>query len=241
MKKLAKVVLTASLLFPTFFGVSKASAAEQNTDIIEYSKKLIGIPYVYGGDSTSGFDCSGFLSYVFSHFGVELPRISTDQYHAGTSIDKAELMPGDAVFFNTVGSRVSHSGIYIGDHQFIHADSTKGIKISNLETEKYWKSRYVGAKRFVELEAPPAPPADGKFMGLDIKPNQIGVVEIKKAINLWKRDSHDQLEMVRVLKPGEKFRVYTYDTNHGGQYGLGGTFITDMKEHIEYHALDANK
>ncbi|WP_066290247.1 C40 family peptidase [Bacillus sp. FJAT-29937] len=243
MKKLAKVIITASLLFPTFFGVSQASAAEQttNTNLIEYSRNLIGIPYVYGGESTSGFDCSGFLSYVYSHFGVNLPRISTDQYHAGKPVDKADLVPGDAVFFITVGNRVSHSGIYIGDNQFIHADSTRGIKISNLSTESYWKNRYAGAKRFVELESPPAPPADGKFMGLDLKENQIGVVEIKKPINLWKRDSNNKLEMVRVLQPGDKFRVYTYDSNHGGQYGLGGTFITDMKTHIEYHALDASK
>ncbi|MBS4190221.1 C40 family peptidase [Bacillus sp. FJAT-49705] len=236
MKRIAKVILTASLLLPTFFGVGQASAASVTDEMIDYSKTLIGIPYVYGGNNTSGFDCSGFIKFVYDKFNISLPRISADQYAGGTAVNKEDLIPGDLVFFNTAGGgKVSHSGIYLGDNQFIHADSTKGIKISNLETERYWKNAYHGAKRYIEA---PATEAAGMFQGLDIRENQVGVIEVKKSINLWKRDSDNKLIFERVLNPGEKYRVYGYDSNHGGQYALGGgLYITDMKSHIDYHSL----
>lgn len=235
MKKIAKVVITASLLLPTLFGFSKESAAASvNEEVVDFSKTLIGIPYRYGGNSTSGFDCSGFLKYVYDKFDVSLPRISSDQFAGGQAIEKEELFPGDLVFFNTASTGgVSHSGIYLGDNNFIHADSTKGVKISNLENERYWKNTYFGAKRYIEVTE-----TDGMLLGLDIKPNQIGAIEVKKTINLWKRDSNNNLTFERVLNPGEKYRVYTYDSNHGGQYGLGAElYITDMKTHIDYHSI----
>lgn len=235
MKRISKVVITASLLFPTLFGFSKESAAASvSEELVDFSKTLTGIPYLYAGNTTSGFDCSGFLKYVYDKFNISLPRISSDQFAGGKAIDKGELVPGDLVFFNTANSGgVSHSGIYLGDNNFIHADSTKGVKISNLENERYWKNTYFGAKRYLEdTEA-------GTLLGLEVKPSQIGALEVKKSINLWKRDSDNNLTFERVLNPGEKYRVYTYDSNHGGQYGLGaGVYITDMKTHIDYHSLE---
>ncbi len=239
MRRLAKLVLSASLVLPIFAGAANAQASSLNEDIVSYSKNLIGIPYVYGGATTSGFDCSGFLRYVYSQYNVELPRISSDQFSAGTPVEKGDLKPGDAVFFETYKSGPSHSGIYIGDSQFIHADATKGISISSIEDPYYWKSRYLGAKRYVQ-EAPKAASlhADGNFRGLAVKSGQIGIVEVKKPINLWKRNSSNKLEMVRILKPGEKYRVYVYDTMYGGQYGLGSSmYITNMPEHIDYYEL----
>jgi hypothetical protein len=239
MKRLAKVVLSASLVFPALFGMSQTTEASANDNIVNYSKKLVGTPYVYGGTTTNGFDCSGFIRYVYSHYDVDLPRISRDQYGTGTPVAKADLQIGDAVFFNTSGSGVSHAGIYIGNNQFIHSATSSGVKVSSL-SERYWSPRYVGAKRYKDLGTTPPPPDlnDGKFMGIDIRSGQIGVIEVKKPINLWKRDSENKLEMVRILNPGEKYRVYTYDQNYGGQYGLGGTFITNMEGYIEYHELN---
>lgn len=236
MRRIAKVVIAASLLLPTLFGFSKESAAAGvNEELVDYSKTLIGVPYRYGGTTTSGFDCSGFLKYVYDKFNISLPRISSDQFAGGQAIGKGELSPGDLVFFNTANNgSVSHSGIYLGDNNFIHADSTKGVKISNLENERYWKNTYFGAKRYIEVTE-----TSGTLLGLEIKSNQIGAIEVKKAINLWKRDSNNKLTFERVLNPGEKYRVYTYDSNHGGQYGLGGElYITDMKTHIDYYSLE---
>ena len=235
MKILAKVVITGALLLPTVFGVSSASAASTD-DIVEYSKKFIGTPYVYAGGTPNGFDCSGYITYIYENFNVnDLPRRSADQYNFGEAVAKSELKPGDAVFFNTSGSGVSHAGIYIGDNNFIHASTSDGVRINGLD-DKYWKNKYVGAKRYTNFDAPPPPP--GEFRGLEQKAGQIGVVEIKKSINLWKRDSNDKLVLERVLNAGEKYRVYTYDDKHGGQYGLGDNmYITKMDTHIDYFSL----
>ena len=116
--------------------------------IVEYSKNYIGTPYVSGGSSPSGFDCSGFTSYVFKQFGVSLPRTSASQAAIGTPVSRVELMPGDLVFFNTYGG-ISHVGIYLGDDNFIHSTVPGDIvRISSLNTS-YYSSRYVTARRIM--------------------------------------------------------------------------------------------
>lgn len=87
-------------------------------DVVEYAKQLIGIPYRAGGTTTAGFDCSGYTSYVFKHFNVDLPRIAADQTSVGAVVNKADLQPGDLVFF---GKSIYHVGIYVGNGQFIHS------------------------------------------------------------------------------------------------------------------------
>ena len=122
--------------------LSGASAAA----IIATAKQYIGVPYVWGGSTPSGFDCSGFVQYVFAKHGITLPRTSAQQYTAGTWVSKSNLQPGDLVFYNTSGSGVSHLGIYIGNGQFIHASSSKGVMISEM-SNSYWSARYYGARR----------------------------------------------------------------------------------------------
>ena len=108
--------------------------------IIDYAKTLIGIKYVYGGETTKGFDCSGFVKYVFNHFGISLERTSRDQARGGKPVKKSELKPGDLVFFDTVDdgalNDISHVGIYIGDGKFIHASTylKKAITIESLSS-----------------------------------------------------------------------------------------------------------
>jgi cell wall-associated NlpC family hydrolase len=116
--------------------------------IIATAKKYIGVPYVWGGSTPSGFDCSGFVQYVFKAHGIQLPRTSKQQYGVGTYVSKSNLKAGDLVFFDTEGNGVSHLGIYIGNNQFIHASSSKGVIITSL-SNTYWAPRYYGAKRIL--------------------------------------------------------------------------------------------
>ena len=114
--------------------------------IIATSKKYIGVKYVFGGTTPSGFDCSGFVQYVFAKNGISLPRVSRDQFKLGTSVSFSNLKAGDLVFFSLAKNGVvDHEGIYVGNGQFINASSSKGVTIYTLGT--YWKSVYIGAKR----------------------------------------------------------------------------------------------
>ena len=117
--------------------------------IVTTAKQYIGVPYLWGGTTPSGFDCSGFVQYVYQRHGISLPRTSKEQWTVGTAISKSALQPGDLVFFaNTYTTGISHLGIYIGNNQFIHASSSKGVTITDL-SNSYWAARYYGAKRIL--------------------------------------------------------------------------------------------
>jgi peptidoglycan endopeptidase LytE len=121
---------------------SSSSSSRKGSDVVAYAKKFIGIPYKYGGSSPkTGFDCSGFTSYVYKHFGVKLPRSSRDQLKVGTSVSRSNLKPGDLVLF---GNPVHHVGIYVGNDQYIHAPRTgEKIKISKLSGRKFYYARRI--------------------------------------------------------------------------------------------------
>jgi cell wall-associated NlpC family hydrolase len=108
---------------------------------------LRGAPYRNGGSDPSGFDCSGFVQYVFGQNGVNVPRTVSDQFRAGRGIDAPQLEPGDLVFFSTVTPGASHVGIAIGGDEFVHAPSGTGeVRVERLSTS-YWSTRFVGARR----------------------------------------------------------------------------------------------
>lgn len=121
-------------------------------DILKDAEKYIGTPYKFGGNTSSGFDCSGFTVKVFEENDLKLPRRSSDQAETGKNIDIKEVKPGDLLFFATAGgSRVSHVGIVHdigsdGEVKFIHASTSKGVIISSLN-EKYWNKAYLHAQR----------------------------------------------------------------------------------------------
>lgn len=111
--------------------------------VVGIAMQYLGVPYVWGGSSPSGFDCSGFVMYVFAQVGVSLPHNAAMQYGYGSPVSRANLAPGDVVFFNGLG----HNGIYIGGGQFIHAPHTGDVvKISSLG-EGWYSSTFVGARR----------------------------------------------------------------------------------------------
>ena len=115
--------------------------------IIATAKQYLGVKYQWGGTTPqTGFDCSGYVSYVFAQNGISLPRVSRDQYKVGTSVAFADLQRGDLVFFSFSGDGiVSYVGIYLGEGQFINASSSKGVTVYVIGP--YWKSIYVGARR----------------------------------------------------------------------------------------------
>lgn len=111
--------------------------------IISDAKALIGTPYVWGGTSPNGFDCSGFVQYVFKENGISIPRTVSAMWNDAKPVNTLE--PGDLVFFHTYKAGPSHVGIYIGNGKFIQAGSSTGVKISKMDLN-YWSSRYLGAK-----------------------------------------------------------------------------------------------
>lgn len=140
-KKLAAVSLGLALALTLGTGSAFADS-KLNTAI----KPVIGVSYKTGGTTTSGFDCSGFTSYVYKKLGLTLPRTSTAQYKVGTAVSKSNLKAGDLVFFNTSGRGISHVGVYVGDGKFAHSSTSRGVMISPL-SQSYYAKRYVGAKR----------------------------------------------------------------------------------------------
>ena len=234
-KTIKRAVASFLLILPLVSGVQSNAKAAENEDLVEYAKTLQGTPYKWGGLTPSGFDCSGFTTYVFDHFGVQLPRTAADQYAKGEVVSGDELLPGDLVYFTTYKKGASHAGIYIGDRKFIHA-SDDGVQITSLD-KSYYKQRYLGARRYIEVSQV----KDATTL-LPVKEGQIGMVTIKKKINLWQRDENNKLTAVRVLNPGEKYRVYGQDDLYGGQFNLGsGLYITNIEDHLDYISVTPAK
>jgi cell wall-associated NlpC family hydrolase len=126
--------------------VSRDSSTTGVRRIIQTAMRYVGVPYVFGGNSPNGFDCSGFTRFVFANNGVSLPRMADEQYELGQPVSKARLQPGDLVYFTTYAAGISHVGIYLGDGKFISATSSRGVAIDRLDNS-YWGPRYIGGRR----------------------------------------------------------------------------------------------
>jgi hypothetical protein len=175
---LQRVLLFAFLFFP---GLQLHSQPKQNTpvkktvekvkvkerddtaiclsrcdSIVAFSKKYIGVKYCYGGeDAKKGFDCAGFVMFVYRHFGIKLPRTADAQGLLGTHVKRKDAMPGDLIFFkgsNRKNKAIGHSGIVVdnkdGKIKFISSTLNAGIHIDDLD-EAYWKDRFISIKRIV--------------------------------------------------------------------------------------------
>lgn len=124
-------------------------AKKEVAGIIATAKDYMGVPYVFGGNTPSGFDCSGYLEYVFAKHGIRIPRTADEQYKLGKLMKPEDLVPGDLVFFTTYEPGASHCGIYLGNGNFIHASTSKGVRVDNMDNS-YWSSRYYGGKHIVK-------------------------------------------------------------------------------------------
>ena len=130
---------------------AEARNAGKGQEIADYALQFLGSRYVYGGSSPSGFDCSGFTSYVYKQFGYSINRTASDQLKNGVAVSRGELQPGDLVMFKkgSTSKAATHVGLYIGSGQFIHASTaTVGVIISSL-SESYYSTGFVGARRIV--------------------------------------------------------------------------------------------
>lgn len=123
-----------------------AASAGSVKNLLAQARSYMGVPYVWGGTTPAGFDCSGYVQYVYGKVGVNLPRTADVQFNEGRSVALGSEAPGDMVFFETYTAGASHVGIYIGGGQFIHASSSGCVRVSSLD-ESYFKQRYLGARR----------------------------------------------------------------------------------------------
>jgi cell wall-associated NlpC family hydrolase len=124
---------------------TQVSRGADSSGIVKNAMSLQGVPYVFGGNTRKGFDCSGYTQYVFKGSGINLPRTSYAQFEVGTAVKKDQLQPGDLVFFTTYAAGPSHVGVYIGGGQFVHA-SNSGVRTTSM-SDSYYSARYVGARR----------------------------------------------------------------------------------------------
>lgn len=128
---------------------SRSFPASLAKKILNYAASFLGTRYVYGGSSPRGFDCSGFVQYVFQSAGFNLPHNAAAQAGYGTPVEKGSLQPGDLVFFSYYGSKgINHVGIYAGNDRFIHASTKEGVKYSSLN-QAYYRQNYRGARRLL--------------------------------------------------------------------------------------------
>ncbi|MBN2158928.1 MAG: C40 family peptidase [Spirochaetes bacterium] len=134
------------LLPPAVSGVDNGDTRDR---ILETAKKYLGVRYNYGGMGAGGFDCSGFVQFVYRENGILLPRSTAAQFERGKKIGLDNVQPGDLLFFKIYRGRISHVGIYVSGSVFIHAPSSgKRVSFADMKTE-YWKKRFAGAVTYI--------------------------------------------------------------------------------------------
>lgn len=141
------VEVVANSVSSTAASSGTAASGSVRSQVVDYASTFLGVPYVYGGGSPKGFDCSGFTSYVYKHFNVSLPHSSASQYTRVSKVSRDNLQPGDLVFFasSAGGSRINHVGIYVGNGNFIHAPRPGKVVCYDSLYSSYYSSHYVGA------------------------------------------------------------------------------------------------
>ncbi len=130
--------------------LQQRSAAPPNPGKLaaRYALTMVGTPYRYGGKTPKGFDCSGLVHYSYARAGVKVPRTTDQQRKRSRRVSWKAMRPGDLLFFNQLGKRSSHVGLYIGNHRFVHAPSSgKSVHVSVL-TSRYWRRHFAEARRF---------------------------------------------------------------------------------------------
>ena len=147
MLRLTVLTVLLALALSASAAAAGLEQAERGVQIVRYAKRFVGVPYVWGGMSPRGFDCSGFTAYVYRRFGVSLPHYTVAQFRRGRSVRVRRLRPGDLVFFHGLG----HVGLYVGRGRFIHAPR-RGTRVRIDPLAGWYRSRLVGVRRFVRWE-----------------------------------------------------------------------------------------
>ena len=144
----ALAALTSIQVQPAAAAPVGGEAPAPGAQVVDLATQYVGARYVFGGASPSGFDCTGFVTWVYGQFGVSLPHNEAGQLNSGPRVGPEDLQPGDVVVFaNTYRAGLSHTGIFVGDGKFVHAANERtGVVISNL-WDSYWGPRFVGASR----------------------------------------------------------------------------------------------
>jgi len=128
---------------------SSYTASSERRAVIKTAERYLGVKYKRGGDTPRGFDCSGYVMYVYQKNRIYIPRTAKSQYYSGKRISLRDAKPGDLVFFQTSRKRISHVGIYLGNKKFIHAPrSGKRVSFADINNS-YWKKRYRGAVTYL--------------------------------------------------------------------------------------------
>ncbi|MCP3031594.1 NlpC/P60 family protein [Halobacillus sp. A1] len=137
------------------FEIPQPPEVSKDNSLVNEAYNYLGVPYLFGGDTPHGIDCSGFTRLVFDQAeDIYLPRTTDQQWEVGQDVEMDDIKPGDVVFFSdTYREGISHNGIYIGDGRFIHASSTQGVTLSYLSSP-YWEEKFTGVKRFDDLHLP---------------------------------------------------------------------------------------
>ena len=151
LKAITMITLAILLIVSPFASQADAASGISSATVVSAANSVMGTKYMRGGTTSKGFDCSGFVGYVYNKVGLNLPRTSAGMYATGESVSKKSLKSGDLVFFNTSGKGVSHVGVYIGNGKFAHSSSSKGVSISKINDPYYWGSKYIGAKRVASI------------------------------------------------------------------------------------------
>ena len=152
--ELAKAVKAADTGAPAVAAASVAPEARKADEsikdrLLRVAQRMLAVPYRFGGTTLWGLDCSGFVQKTFAFLNLDLPRSAREQFREGAKVAKADLSPGDLVFFRTYAEYPSHVGIYLGDNRFVHASSReRKVTVESLDTPYYVK-RYIGAKRLL--------------------------------------------------------------------------------------------
>lgn len=129
---------------------AKPSTNRKGRELVLLAKQHIGTPYVWAGSQPGGFDCSGFIYYIYSQHGIDLPRMADEQFTVGRPITRAQLLEGDLVYFSTYEPGPSHVGIYMGGNQFIHASSgADKVTVTSMD-KPYYVERFIGARRVIK-------------------------------------------------------------------------------------------
>ena len=142
--------MPAAISVPDVTYGNSAASTSAGQRVVRIAEQFLGLPYVYGGSTPSGFDCSGFTSYVFGQMGYSLNRVSADQIENGIPVSKSELQPGDLLLFKKKGaSRIHHVGIYVGDGMMIHSPQTGDVVKYTSIVNGYYNNCYYAARRII--------------------------------------------------------------------------------------------